>query len=160
MSQNHNYMAVLLDTLEKKKDALGCILKITRKQEELTHPYAYQSDVMERLLDEKDVQIARVNTLDEGFEMTYDRIRTEVKDNPQVYREEIVQLQELIRQCTEIGNAIMVLEERNRNSFGTLFSQSRRDYYVSKTKANVAQHYYRTMSNTKVMDSYFVDKKQ
>lgn len=158
MSQN--YIAVLMDTLEKKKDALQNILRITKEQERIAKEEVYQEEVMEKNLNEKEIQIARINTLDEGFQSVYDRVKRVVKEHPEQYRKEIERLQELIRECTDLGNEIMVLEERNRERFRTLFTQSKRQYSTSRTKANVAQNYFRTMNNTKIMDAYFVDKKQ
>lgn len=158
MSQN--YIAVLVDTLTKKMDALQCILRITKEQERIAKEPVYSEEEMEQTLNEKDVQIARINTLDEGFQSVYDRVRQLVKDNPEAYRNELVKLQELIRECTDLGNQIMVLEERNRERFKQVFVQSKRQYSASKNKASVAQNYFRTMNNTKVMDSYFVDKKK
>lgn len=160
MAQSDNYIAILKDTIDKKKNALEIILKITKEQERLSKLTSYQETEMERLLNEKEMQIARINTLDEGFQSIYDRVRGEVKEHPEQYAEEVKQLQELIRVCTDLGNEIMVLEERNRNRFSVLFSNAKSQYSVSKAKANVAQHYHKTMNNTKVMDAYFVDKKQ
>ncbi|MDD6070253.1 MAG: hypothetical protein PUC12_05470 [Clostridiales bacterium] len=160
MEQNKNYLAVLVDALEKKKDALQNILQITQEQAELAKAETYQEEAMEKTLNAKEVELSRVNTLDEGFQSVFDRIRSEVKRNQELYKDEIARLQELIRQCTELGNEIMVLEERNRNQFSALFAKSKKDYSVSRTKANVAQNYLRTMNNTKILDAYFVDKKQ
>lgn len=160
MEQNKNYLAILVDALEKKKDALQNILRITQEQAELAKADTYQEAAMEKTLNAKEIELSRVNTLDEGFQSVFDRVRSEVKRNQELYKDEIARLQELIRQCTELGNEIMVLEERNRNRFSTLFAKSKKDYSVSRTKANVAQNYLRTMNNTKILDAYFVDKKQ
>ncbi len=160
MAQSDNYIAILKDTLEKKQDALKNILQLTKEQEILSKQASYDEPKMERLLNEKEMQIARVNTLDEGFQSVYDRVRIEVKEHPDQYAEDVRQLQDVIRICTDLGNEIMVLEERNRSRFGVLFSNAKSHYSASKTKANVAQHYHKTMNNTKIMDAYFVDKKQ
>ncbi len=160
MDQNRNYMSVLIDTLEKKQDALKTILKLTKEQEGISKQDIYPEGDMEQLLNAKEVQIARLNSLDEGFQSVFDRVRAAVKRNPDLYKDEIIRLQNQIRVCTELGNEIMVLEQRNRERFSVLFSKSHSQYSVSKTKANVAQNYFRTMNNTKILDPYFVDKKQ
>lgn len=157
---DQNYVTVLVETLIKKKDALQTILRITKDQEAMAKGGSYQETDMERMLNEKEIQIARINTLDEGFQSIYERIRNEVMANREPYRAELQQLQQLIRECTDLGNEIMVLEERNQARFRQLFSQSKQQYSVSKNKANVAQNYFRTMNNAKVVDAYFVDKKQ
>lgn len=157
---DQNYVTVLVETLTKKKDALQNILRITKEQEAMAKAGSYQEDEMERMLNEKEIQIARINTLDEGFQSVYERIRGEVMANRGQYRVDLERLQQLIRECTDLGNEVMVLEERNQSRFRQLFSQSKQQYSVSKNKANVAQNYFRTMNNAKVVDAYFVDKKQ
>lgn len=157
---DENYVQVLIDTITKKEETLRKILEITRRQELLSKQEVYSSDEMEETLNEKEIQIARINYLDEGFQSVYDRVRSEVRNNIEKYRQDVLTLQERIRTCTEIANEIQVLEERNRNRFSALFSKTRSEYSTSKTRANVAQNYFRTMNNSKVMDAYFVDKKQ
>lgn len=155
-----NYMSVLINTLEKKLDALQIIFSLTKEQEGISKQEEYPEEDMERILNAKEIQISRLNSLDEGFQSIFDRIRSEVKRNPDAYKTEVTKLQELIRECTELGNQIMVLEQRNRERFSILFSKVNSQYSVSKTKASVAQNYFRTMNNSKILDPYFVDKKQ
>ncbi len=157
---DENYVQVLIDTITKKEETLRKILEITKRQELLSKQEVYSSDEMEATLNEKEIQIARINYLDEGFQSVYDRVRSEVRNNIEKYKQDVLTLQERIRTCTEIANEIQVLEERNRNRFSALFSKTRSEYSTSKTRANVAQNYFKTMNNSKVMDAYFVDKKQ
>lgn len=157
---DQNYVQVLIETITKKEKTLRKILEITKQQEVLSKQEVYASEEMEESLNEKEIQIARLNYLDEGFQSVYDRIRSELRNNIETYREDILALQDHIRICTEIGNEIQVLEQRNRNRFSTLFSKTRADYSSSKNKANAAQNYFKTMNNSKILDAYFVDKKQ
>lgn len=160
MEQSQNYMSVLINALEKKSDALQTILSLTKEQEVLSKADSYPEEDMERILNAKEVQISRIESLDEGFQSIFDRVKAEVKSNTDKYKEEVIKLQELIRECTELGNEIMVLEQRNRERFSILFSKFNSQYSISKTKASVAQNYFRTMNNSKILDPYFVDKKQ
>lgn len=157
---DQNYVQILIDTIVKKEETLRKILEITKQQEQISKQEIYDSEQMETTLNEKEIQIARLNYLDEGFQSVYDRVRSEIRNNIEAYRQDIMVLQDQIRICTEIGNEIQVLEQRNRNRFSTLFTKTRADYSSSKSKANVAQNYFKTMNNSKVLDSYFVDKKQ
>lgn len=157
---DENYVQVLIDTITKKEETLRKILEITKEQERISKQEVYSSEEMEKTLNEKEIQIARVNYLDEGFQSVYDRVCSEIRNNITKYEQDVLALQEHIRICTEIANEIQVLEERNRNRFSVLFSKVRSEYSTSKTQANVAQNYFKTMNNSKVMDAYFVDKKQ
>lgn len=155
-----NYVQVLIDTIHKKEETLRKILEITRQQEELSKRPTYASEEMEATMNEKEIQISRLNYLDDGFESVYDRIRSELRNHKEEYRQEILQLQDAIRICTELGNEIRILEERNRNRFSTLFSNARMQYTASKTQANVAQSYHKMMNHSKIADAFFVDHKK
>ena len=155
-----NYVQGLIDTISKKEETLRKILEITKQQEVISKQDTYASEDMEKTLNEKEIQISRLNYLDEGFQSVYERVSSEIRNHIDVYKQDVLVLQDKIRICTEIGNEIMVLEERNRNRFNTLFSKAHTDYSTVKSKASVAQNYFKTMNNSKVMDAYFVDKKQ
>ena len=157
--ENH-YVQVLIDTIHKKEEVLHQILEITRQQEQLSKRNTYASEEMEAAMNEKEILIARLNYLDDGFESVYDRIRSELRNHIEGYRQEIGKLQDAIRRCTELGNEIQILEERNRNRFSMLFSNARSQYTTSKTQANAAQSYHKMMNNSKIADAYFVDHKQ
>ena len=157
--ENH-YVQVLIDTIHKKEEVLYQILEITRQQEQLSKRDTYASEEMEAAMNEKEILIARLNYLDDGFESVYDRIRSELRNHVEDYRQEIGKLQDAIRRCTELGNEIQILEERNRNRFSMLFSNARSQYATSKTQANAAQSYHKMMNNSKIADAYFVDHKQ
>lgn len=155
-----NYMQVLLETITKKEETLKKILEITKLQEEYSKRDVYPTEEMEKTLNEKDIQIGRLNYLDEGFQSVYDRVRLELRNHKEDYKSEILELQERIRVCTELGNQIQVLEDRNRNRFSVLFTQTKKKYSASKSQANVAQNYAKVMNKAKILDSYFVDKKK
>ena len=157
---DENYVQVLIDTINKKEETLRRILEITEEQEQISKAEVYDSDRMEKTLNDKEIQIARLNYLDDGFQSVYDRVSSDIRNHIEQYRESVSVLQDKIRICTELGNAIRVLEERNRNRLSQLFSKTKKEYSVSKNKANVAQNYFKTMHNSKIMDAYFVDKKK
>ena len=157
--ENH-YVQVLIDTIHKKEAVLHQILEITKQQEALSKRDTYASDEMEEAMNEKEILIARLNYLDDGFESVYDRIRSELRNHMENYRQEIGILQDAIRRCTETGNEIQILEERNRNRFSMLFSNARSQYATYRTQANVAQNYHKMMNHSKIADAYFVDHKQ
>lgn len=160
MGENQRYVAILLDTLEKKQAVLREILLLTQKQESVSKLSMYDEEQMLTLMNKKEVQIAHLNTLDEGFDRVYSRVRLEVRDRKDEYRNDILKMQEYIRVCTDLGNAIMVLEEKNRSRIEQLFMGKRNEYRMSRAKTAVASNYLKTMNNTKVMSAYFVDQKK
>lgn len=160
MGQNESYVKVLIETLEKKTVILNQILELTKQQEILSNESVYSDEAMADLLNKKEIQIANLNKIDEGFDSVYSRVRTEVREHKDQYKNEILSMQNLIRECTDIGNTIQVLEQRNHMRFSQIFTTKHKEYSASKTKTAVASNYLKTMNNTKIMDAYFVDQKK
>lgn len=160
MGENQRYVGILLDTLEKKQSVLRDILLLTQEQENVCKQEEYDEERMSELMNQKEVQIARLNELDEGFDRVYSRVRLEVRDHKDDYRDDILKMQEYIRSCTDLGNGIMVLEDRNRSRIEQIFMSKKSEYKLSRAKTAVASNYLKTMNNTKVMSAYFVDQKK
>lgn len=110
-------------------------------------------------MNKKEVLIAKLNSLDAGFTAVYGRVRNEVSDKQDEYQKELQRMQSLIKECTDLGVEIKVLEERNRERLVQCFSQKHKQYSTQKAAASVASHYHQTMNNTKIPDSYFLNQK-
>lgn len=159
MENKTNYVGILIDTLQKQVDVLEQLRTITAEQADLAQNEEFDEGMLEDSVDRKEVLIARLNQLDEGFSSVYDRVRGEVKGNTELYKEELTQMQELIRKCTDISNEIKVMEQRNRERFAQRFANKQKEYGTARTAASVASNYHKMMNNTKIMDAIFYDKK-
>lgn len=160
MAENESYVQVLVRTLQRQVEALTDILEITKEQGRIADAPDFDEVMLESTLNRKEILIAKLNELDDGFVSVYDRVRKDIKDNQDDYKEVIRQMQELIKDCTDLGVEIKVLEERNREKLVKCFSNKQQQYSSQKTAASVASHYSQTMNNTKVMDSIFLDRKK
>ena len=85
---DENYVQVLIDTINKKEETLRKVLEITLEQEQISKEEVYDSDRMEKTLNEKEIQISRLNYLDEGFQSVYDRISSEIRNHIDEYKDE------------------------------------------------------------------------
>lgn len=159
MKDSHNYIQILLDTLFKQVEVLENILEITKEQSVIAAKADFDELMLEDSLNRKEILISKLNELDDGFTSVYGRVRSEVRENQEIYRKELQKLQELIKKCTDLGIEIKVLEERNRDKMVQCFSNKHKKYGLKKTAASVASHYHQTMNNTKVLNSYFLDEK-
>lgn len=155
-----NYLKVLADTLDQKQQVLKQILEITKQQAQLIGTGAFDENQFVDLLNQKDPLIARINQLDEGFVSVYNRIRQDVIDKGGIYDGEVLKLQSQIKTCVELGNEIQVLEERNKERLTSTFSTKKEEYKSKAATSTAAKSYYQTMSNTKYMDSFFMDQKK
>lgn len=153
MENIDNYLQILIDCLDKKEVLLDRIIEKNRKQYECVKGKEYDSvdwDAFNLLVTEKDIAINRIIEIDDGFDETYNIIKDEVVANKERYRDKVVILKEQIGKLTDKGVRIQADEERNRQIIDNLFSKTRQDIKKQRTGINVANAYYKTMSNSVV----------
>lgn len=160
MIETETYIGVMQDSLTRKKKYLNDILDVTLEQGKYTKVDTFDEDVFIDLVNKKEILIANVNEIDKGFTSVYDRVRTEVLDNKDSYKEELVKVQNLIRECVEIGMRIEAEEERNRMSMEQIFASKFKGLRQVKQSKSVANKYYKSMSNGMVNDSILYDTKK
>lgn len=154
------YVAALEESLEKKLSVLEEIYRISQLQAELFAEESLDLEAFDRYVDDKDICIEKLNKLDEGFEILYNRVDQELKENRSLYADQIIRMQGLIGQITDRSVAIQALEERNRNAVQESFSKERGDLQQGKRSLNAAVNYYRNMSGAGVSSSQYMDKKK
>jgi len=159
MEENHNYVQVLVETLKKQVTVLQDILELTKTQSVIAADSEFNEVLLEESLNKKEVLIAKLNELDDGFTAVYGRVRSEVANNQELYQDELKTMQSLIKQCTDLGVEIKVLEERNRERLAQCFASQQKKYGTKRTAASVASHYHQTMNNQKVRDAYLFNQK-
>lgn len=154
------YVTALRESLEKKLRVLDEIFRISQVQSELLRQKPMDYAAFDRYVADKDVCIEKLEKLDEGFEMLYQRVGAELKIHKSVYAHEIQRMQELISQITDRSMAIQALEQRNKQGIEQIFLEERRNLGKGKRSVSVAQHYYNNMNHTEVISSHFMDQKQ
>ncbi len=157
---NKQYISTLRDSLQKKDKILDEILRISNYQKELLEVTPLDYEKFDNYVNDKDVCIENLNKLDEGFEILYQRVGDELKENREVYAQEILQMKQLISSITEKSVSIQTLEERNRKAMEQAILQSRRELQKGKRSVSVAQNYYKNMSNIDGNLSKYMDQKQ
>lgn len=155
-----NELQLLIESLEKKVQILQQILSISKNQYELAGEEEFQPDEFDKLVDEKDDLLKDMERLDEGFDRTYQRIRDELPDKKELYREEIGSLQELIKQTVDLGAQIQASEARAKDRMSGAIFRIRQEFNQRKTTARTVSDYYKTSNNIKYVDSIFLDKKK
>ena len=153
MENIDNYLQIMIDSLNKKDELLARIIDKNRKQYECVKDKGYEDvdwDAFNLLVTEKDIAINRIIEIDDGFEETYNIIKDEVISNKDKYRDKVAVLKEQIGRLTDKGVGIQADEERNRQIIDNLFNKTRQDIRKQRTGINVANAYYKTMSNSVV----------
>lgn len=160
MADTALYVDILKSSLVRKKDYLSEILELTLAQGKLVREDDFDEEAFEDILDKKEILIQNVNEIDKGFTSVYDRVRDEIIEHKDGFREELSGIQKLIRQCVDLGMKIEAEEERNRNSLELAFSTKFKGIRQLKQSKSVANKYYRAMSNGMVNDSMLYDTKK
>lgn len=160
MADTTLYVDILRDSLVRKKGYLSEVLELTVSQGKLVKDDNFDETAFEGLVDRKDVLIGNINEIDKGFTSVYDRVRTELLDNKENYRDVLAEIQKLIRECVDIGMKIEAEEERNRHSLEQALSTKFKGIRQLKQSKNVANKYYKSMANGMVNDSMLYDTKK
>lgn len=160
MSVAKSYMKVLEESLGKKMAVLQSLLEATKRQNILADAEEFNMDEFEVVMEQKESLLEQLTELDQGFETVYRGVERELKDNKELYRSEITNIQGLIRKCTDLSVELQALEERNKTKLSTLFSNQQREIRQVKTSSKAATSYYKSMSGVQGMDSIFLDQKK
>ncbi len=158
MSKEH--IIALRDSLIKKVAVLEEIEQLDCQQDEILSQTPFDLEAFDRLFTDKDVCIEKIEKLDEGFEIVYKRVESELKDNRDAYSGIIKEMQDLISRITELGTSINAAEERNRNALSDAIIRERKGMAEGKRSVNVAMNYYKNMNGLHTPESRFMDKKK
>ena len=154
-----NYLKVLQESLQKKKEILESILKASEKQREIVSAEVVDWDAFDRGVEAKGVLIDQLMKLDEGFQNVYDHVKEELAANKDKHKNEIAGIQGLIREVTELGVQVEALEVRNKALIEKRFAEEHRQIKQSKVGSKVAMEYYQKMNKLNVVDPQLMDRK-
>ncbi len=157
--QDKEYIAILIQSLEKKKELLDKIIAKNKEQKYLFEDEGSDPDRLEENMKEKSEFIDQLNELDEGFQQIYDRVKMTLQGNKDSYKEEIRTMQRLITEITEKSATVQAQEQRNRALAEKRFANVKKGIRKARTSNQAASRYYKSMANLNVVDSQFLDEK-
>lgn len=158
-----NYLKIMIDSLVKKSEYLRDIIEKNNLQEKCIQGKDYDEidwDAFNLLVTEKEILIDRINTMDEGFQSLYDRIKEQITDNKDKYKDEIATIQNLIRTVTDQSVEITTGEERNRRQIEKIMGARKKVIRGKRNSLKVAQSYYQSMRGHATEDLSMMDKKK
>ena len=159
-NDNRNYIEILVESLCRKKEILGQIMDLNDEQADLIKQGEITGEPFTETISKKQKLIESLNLLDSGFEKVYQRVRMEILDHRETYKEQIAHMQELISQITDCSVKIQADEERNRRNIEDSFDTVKQDIRQSRTSVKAASDYYKSMSRVNYIDPQFMDKKK
>mgnify|MGYP004567515025 CR=1 FL=1 len=155
------YIIVLHDSLSKKVDIVKKILKCTKEQNVILSSDEVNVDRFNDLISEKDILLKKLEELDNGFDTTFDRVKEELKNNKDMYKSQILEMQNYIRVITDMSVEIESLERSNKTMFADFLHGKRKEIRKFNVNNKIAASYNSNMPNQhQDWQSYFLDKKK
>ena len=159
-SQGTTYIRMMLDVLMKKEAYLSELLHCTMEQECLLKASTFEETVFFKLVEEKDDILKKIEEIDQGFQSIYNRVSEVLKDNKEQYKEQILQMQSLITDVTDLGVKISVLEEKNKGLLQQRLQEKKQGIRQFKVGKKTVDKYYKNMIKMNAGTSYFFDKEK
>ena len=160
MDNSKEYISILIESLKKKKHILRDIRVANEEQKNIAMNEPFDDEAFERNIEEKEGLIKALTSLDRGFDSVYSRVSETLKNNREAYKEEIIELKELVSEVTGLSMDIQAEEVRNKELLLNCFSGLHRKISANKTSNQVASSYYQTMANLNYVEPQFMDKKK
>ena len=155
-----SYLQILQDSLLQKLDILDRIEMKSLEQSAMFKSKDISLQSIDENMEEKGRLIGELESLDNGFESLYEKIRTELIPHKDEYKEEIRQIQKLITQVTEKGASIQAIEARNKAETELVFSREKKGLQSKRTAMSITNDYYQNMNKVKNVSPQFLDRKK
>lgn len=157
---NQQYLDILEDSLIKKNNILDEIKKINDDQKECLQRDDIEFEVFDTYIGKKAEYIEKLEFLDQGFESLYARVEEELKENRELYADQIRRMQQHIREITDKSASIQAQESRNRDLINSYFGKRRNEIKDGRRNSKAAMNYYKIQSNSAYSEATFLDSKQ
>lgn len=155
------YVVLLLDTLKKKNEILQSLLTQTKEQQKVLSEETLDQELFDITLNKKSDDIKKLNELDEGFDLVFRHVETELKENPAKYKEMVMQMQDFIAQITEKSMQLQALESKNSDAFKRYLVKEKEQICNAKLSSQTVSNYYKNMSGTVYgEESHFFNQKK
>ena len=145
MEKEADYIQIMIESLEKKKNVLGQIIELNRQQKFLLQDPNLLPEDLEKNIAHKGRLIEQLEQLDQGFEEVFERIRVELNERRSLYTSEIQRMQKLIKEITEQSNTIQTQEARNKEETTKKFRSVREQAKGVRNSQKVVKQYYDNM---------------
>ncbi|WP_022773632.1 hypothetical protein [Butyrivibrio sp. AE2015] len=151
---------MLEESLVKKIEVMKQIQDENEKQREiLKNPNEVDEEAFDKILDVKGDLIDELERLDDGFQSLFDRVKAEIKDNKELYADQIRRMQGYIQEITGMSASIEAAERRNKKLAEDYFSNARHMMEFGRQTSAAAFNYYQTMNSYKDVPPQFFDNK-
>ena len=155
-----NSLEVLSESLDMKIQVLKEIEEYNKKQTESFSKDDPDMDSFDEAIEEKGVLIEKLEKLDEGFEIMYEKVAATLSKDREKYADRIRELQGKISIITDLSVSIQAQEARNKSLIENYFLKAKRGIKDGRIGSKAAYDYYRNMSGMNFVESQFLDSKK
>lgn len=155
-----NSLEVLSESLDMKIQVLKEIEEYNRKQTEAFSKDDPDVDSFDEAIEEKGILIEKLEKLDEGFEIMYEKVAETLSNGREKYADRIRELQGKISIITDLSVSIQAQEARNKSLIENYFLKAKRGIKNGRVGSKAAFDYYKNMSGMNVVESQFLDSKK
>ncbi len=157
---NKDYIDILIQSLSKKIAVLNRIIEANAKQSDIIAEEKIDFDRFDEIYEEKANLIKELNLLDSGFEKVYNRVKEILDVNRELYREDIIRMQDMIKVIVSKVADVEVSEKKNHEAMTQKNVMMKREIKTRKLTNKAAAEYYQTMNKLNVIEPQFMDKKK
>ena len=153
-------MDMLQDSLKKKLDILNRIMRYQKEESDMLQSESMQMEAFDKSIHEKVVLAESIDSLDDGFEQVYDRIREEMIHNKERYAGSIRAMQNMIAEISEKNILIQAEENRLRLEVDNFAKRESALLRQKRDNGKAARSYFNNMKKLNYVGSQFMDKKK
>ena len=154
------YLNMLQDSLKKKLDILNRIMEYQKAESDMLKEEGMEMEAFDKSISEKVVLAESIDSLDDGFEQVYDRIREEMIGHKEKYAAQIRVMQDLIAEISEKSVLIQAEENRLRLEVDNFAKRESAALRQRRDSGKAARNYYNNMKKLNYVGSQFMDKKK
>lgn len=154
------YLDMLQDSLKKKLEILNRIMEYQREESDMLKSENMDKEAFDKNLSEKVALAEDIDSLDDGFEQVYDRVREEMINHKAKYAAQIRSMQDMIGEISEKNVLIQAEENRIRLEVDNYAKRESIALRQKRDNGKAARSYYNNMKKLNYVGSQFMDKKK
>lgn len=158
--EKKDYIQIMIQDLQKKVRILEAIEDADERQKVVLETSGVEPEEFDAIVEEKSKYIEQLETLDQGFEAMFARVREVLDQERSTYRDEIATMQELIRTITDKSVNIRVQEQRNKELMTQLFSNIKKQVKEVRMSQKAVNQYYQGVMKKEYIEPQFWDQKK
>lgn len=156
----NTYVDIMIQSLKKKLTVLDEIKKLNILQQNLLEDEKAEADAFDKTVEDKSALIEQLEQLDSGFDKLFERVRAELAEHTEDYKDKIAKMQDCIRRITDLSMELQRQEARNRDLMTRKFVSVRQKAKIVRTNTKAANQYYQNMMQINTVDPQFMDRKK